>query len=209
MRSLPFLRRLAARLDDMVSQVENHEAIADSALRTARERLARANRALERAARDAETVTSELRSQEELAGEARRMAAGEKDDGRAIEWLRRARRAGRAALNLETDRRTFIAATSALECEVGRLEDQLSSLERTRNLLHAREKRAEVLQAVAGDRPPRDDGLLAVIQRWEAQVQNAEVAGQAALEFAALDANGFDDESELMHELAELRRNAT
>src|SRR5262245_31878118 len=115
MRSPSFLRRFAVLLDEMVSQVENHEAMAESAIRSAKLGLSRAERALARAARDASAVTAELESQEGLATVLRRKAEEEPDDAKAIEWLRRSRRAGRAAERLEVDERTFHEATSALE----------------------------------------------------------------------------------------------
>lgn len=200
-------KRLASRLDQMVSQVENHEAMADSAIRNVRAHLARAERALARAVADGAHVAIELAAQDGLVEAARRKARAEPDDTLAVEWLRRSRRAARAAAELREQAKTLGSSTAALECEVNRIKDRLASLERTRNLLRARERRAEALQALMGERGARDDGLLATIQRWETHVQTSETAGRTTLELAEIDATIFDDESDLVLELAELRRN--
>lgn len=202
-------RRLASRLDQMVSQVENHEAMADSALRNVREHLARAERSLARAVSDGHRVTTELAAQEGLVDETRRKARAEPDDAVAVEWLRRSRRAARSAAELRDQAKAIRGSTSALECEVHRIQDRLASIERTRNLLRARERRAEALQALMGEGGARDDGLLAAIERWETHVQTSETTGHTRLELAELDATIFEDESDLVLELAELRREST
>ena len=199
-----FIKKIAARLDDVARSVENHDGLAESAVRAARDRLDRAAHALEAARGESTRIDASLAKLAEDEHAARERARTEPTELAALEALRRARRLRSMATELQRQRHAYIETTRRLEAEASRIEDQLVLLGRTRHLLRAREERAEALQAVVGG---PGEGLRGAIERWEAHVASVETTGQAAFEASRICRDPSEDETELLAELDELRRN--
>jgi phage shock protein A len=189
----------------MVAQVENHEGLAESAVRSAEARLSRARRALEGASVERARLDREAAAQLQLELRARDEARTAANDFAALEALRRARRLGRIAAELQNQRAAYHDTIVRLEGEVGRIGDQLVALQRERHLLRARQERAEALEAVLGN-GNAGDGLRAALERWEAQVNRVEAESQTAFDVSRIYEAPDDTVDELLAELAELRR---
>jgi phage shock protein A len=199
-----FIRSVVARLDGVARLVENHEGLAESAMRAARDRLERATSALDAARRESTRTEATLAEQRAEVERCFERARAEPTEAAALESLRRAHRVRGAAEDLERQQQAYGETIRRLADEAGRIRAQLASLTRTRHLLRAREERAEALHLVVGGPA---EGLRGALERWEQHVASVETTGHAAFEASRI----FDpeplDEADLLAELAELRRN--
>ncbi|MDJ0865832.1 MAG: PspA/IM30 family protein [Myxococcota bacterium] len=195
---------LISRVDWMVSQVENHEALAQSAIRDVRRAAARARVQLARVRADGERQRRERAEQHEAehTWRERARAAAEQDETRALECLRRARRAQRRAAELERRVEEHERFEKQLAHDVATVEERLGVLETQRNLLRTRQSRAEALSTVRDGAPVGDvDGLF---ERWETRVLEREFEGGCAAGADGL-GDAFEDEFEEAEEEQALR----
>ena len=198
---------VVSRIDGMVSRIENHEALAQSAIQEVRRASARARVQLRRVRADGEQLRAKIEESSEAEAswrERARRKAGE-DEAAAIECLRRAREAARRIGVLENRLREHERLESGLTTDVARIQERLSRLEEHRHLLAARESRAEALTGLwVGDAGPGpiDD----LFDRWEVQVSEREVSFGRDDDADAFE-HGFsleEEEADLRAELANL-----
>jgi phage shock protein A len=202
---------LVSRVDWMVSQVENHEAVAKSAIRDVRRAAARARVQLTRVRADGEGLLrrlAEQRESERLWRERARECA-DHDGARALDCLRRARRAGRRREELARRCEEHGRVEKQLVADVAAVEERLTHLQQRHNLLRTRESRAHALATVRDASDLGDGGVGDLFERWETQVLEREYEGGCSareendpLEDEFLE---LEEESELRAELDRLR----
>lgn len=203
---------LISRIDGIVSQVENHEAVAHSAIREVRQAAARARVQLARVKRDGEELRRRLHDEREAEASwrerARRVAA--EDEARALECLRRAKRSARLAGELERRLAEHERAEGQLVRDVARVEERLGSLTERHNLLRTRQSRAEALAIARDAGAPLCAQTSELFERWETQVTERELVGACTADegddaFAA-EFDAHEESEDLREELAELLR---
>lgn len=202
---------LVSRVDWMVSQVENHEAVAKSAIRDVRRAAARARVQLTRVRADGEQLAQSLAEQREaerLWRERARESAAD-DEAKALECLRRARRAGRRLGELERRRAEHQRVEKQLAADVGVVEERLTHLQERHNVLRTRESRAHALATVRDASELGDGDVGDLFERWETQVLEREYEGGCSTsgESDSLEDEFLEEEeeSELRAELGRLR----
>jgi phage shock protein A len=173
---------LLSRVDWMVSQVENHEAHARSAIREVQRAAARARVQLERVRADGRRLRERLEGTRRAAEAWRDRARSEAsaDEARALECLRRSRRAARVAAALAERREEHERVEARLAQDVARVEERLGELRERHNLLRTRQSRAEALAAVRGAGEPLGADLGGLFERWETQVTEREFEGECS-----------------------------
>lgn len=203
---------IGSRIDWMVRQVENHEAMADSAIRDMQRSAAQAKVRLQRVRQDGERMRRRVAElgEAELAWRSRAAGLAVGDEARAIECLRRAKRSARVAEQLRSELEEHARAERQLTTDIAKVEQRLAQLQQQRNLLRTRESRAEALAAAAGTETCSevDD----IVERWETKIVEAELR-QGCLPSASEDSFEeefvrYEDEEELRAELAELTSGA-
>ncbi len=170
---------LVSRVDWMVSQVENHEAVAKSAIRDVRRAAARARVQLARVRADGERLTRAEAEQRdaETAWRERARECADGDEARALECLRRARRAGRRREELARRREDHGRVERQLASDVAAVDERLKQLEERHNLLRTRESRAEAFATVRDATELGTGDLGDLFERWETQVLEREYEG--------------------------------
>lgn len=171
---------LVSRVDWMVSQVENHEAVARSAIREVQRAAARARVQLARVRADGRRLRDRLAEARdaERTWRERARASGAADEARALECLRRSRQAARRAADLARRLDEHERVEKQLEQDVARVEEQLGQLEERRNLLRTRQSRAEALARVREAGAPLCADVGELFERWETQVTEREIEGE-------------------------------
>ena len=203
--------QVMSRIDQMVTQIENHEGMVTSALKDVQRAAARAKVQLARVQEDGQRMQRELESQREAAESWRRraLAAAEKDEQKGLECLRRSKR---ATANLgELDRRLeeHGQVEQRLLADVGKIEERLTKLKQQRNVLRTRQSRAEALSSTQDVLSPGDLDLGDLFDRWETRVTEAEIEGGVTLDSDDVFEGEFiarEEEESLRAELAELAR---
>lgn len=170
---------LVSRVDGMVARIENHEALAASAIRDVRQAAARAGVQLRRVRADGARLRDELhaRREAEVSWRDRAARTAESDRDTAIECLRRSRCKGREAQELERRIAEHERIEKQLALDVAAVEERLSRLEEQRNLLSTRESRAEALGSVRDADAPGGVDVGEVFGRWEIRVAERELEG--------------------------------
>lgn len=189
--------QLVSRVDGMLTRIENHEALAASAIRDVRLAAARATVQLRRVRADGARLRDELaarrQAEETWRQRAARTAAADREQ--AIECLRRSKRAAREAAELERRVAEHERVEQQLAGDVAVVEERLSRLEDQRNVLATRQSRAQALSCVQDAQSPCGLDVDEVFGRWETQVAEREYAGACLPRSDELDAR-FSEEEE-------------
>ena len=171
-------KTLVAQVDSIVGRIENHEAVAESALRAASRAAARAKVRLARVRRDGEALRERLEAARESEARWRDRAEGlaERDRDAALECLRRRRAAEREVATFERRLEAHGRTERALQADVAAVEDRLSGLRERHHVLATRESRAEAVSGV------EDCEVGEVFERWELALAEREVYAGALAE---------------------------
>lgn len=169
---------LVSRIDWMVSQVENHESLAASAIREVQQSAARARVQLGRVRRDGEALRCRAAEAHESATTWRDRAreCGD-DESRALECLRRGRRAAQRSTELERRLGEHERVEKQLATDVARIDERLSELRERHNVLRTRQSRAHALATVREAGSPTHTNPADLFERWETHVAEREIAG--------------------------------
>ncbi len=199
---------LSSSVHQMVSHVENHEAIVEAALNETRAASAKAKVRLARLQKESETMLRTLQERETQAAhwEARARQSAESDTALALECVKR-----RNLCCTETTQITaMLARQSEVEREVGasvaRIETRLAELVQQRSMMRSRHSAADALRVINRIEGSSANGIEEVFDRWEMRITETEYASGAAAPVDALAASFQDQESQesLKAELAAL-----
>jgi phage shock protein A len=201
---------LVSRVDGMVSRIENHEALAQSAIREVRQAAARASVQLRRVRRDGERQRQRLdelrEAQATWRDRARRKA--DEDETTALECLRRSQQAARRAAALQARLRDHERIERQLARDVTAVEERLVRLDEQRHVLVTRQSRAEAMSALRDTSAPVHTDLDDLFDRWEVRIAESELAGGCAEDVDPLEGelDREEEQEELRTELEALRR---
>lgn len=191
---------LCSRVDWMVSQVENHEALAESAIRDLQRHAARARVRMGRMRADGRRLADARRAEAEAAStwrERARRLAGD-DEARALECLRRARAAAEREASLAERCAEHDRLEQRLARDLGLVDERLAALRVKRNWMRTRQSRADALAAAS---EVETEGTLDdVFERWDARVTEREIV--AGCDDPSVAAEGSDPSDDLERVLA-------
>lgn len=199
---------VTSRVDWMVSQVENQEALVNSALRDARQSAARAKVQLGRVQQDGKQLRQRIQN-EELAVTTwrdRAIQTGKNDEKKAIECLRRSKHSEQLAEQLKQRLAEHDQVERQLGKDVRNMEEQLQALSEKRNLMRTRQSRAEAVKTIQGNADMVSTDLDDIFERWETRVTEKELAGACSLQVDSLEEDFVSQEEEgaLLDELKDL-----
>jgi phage shock protein A len=200
-----------ASIDSMIVQVENHEALASSALRDLEQGVARSKVQLMRVERDGQAMRQALSDEREAAVRWRDRARREGHEARALECLRRHKRCEARVAELATNQAEHERVELQLKRDVQTLERRLVELRQQRNTMRTRQSRAEAYSVVAGSGDAENGEIGEIFERWETRVAESEVAsGCLVASIDSLDDEFLDAEEEasLKLELRALKEEA-
>ncbi|HTM46898.1 MAG TPA: PspA/IM30 family protein [Polyangiaceae bacterium] len=199
---------IRARLDQVLSEVENHEALAQSALKELHESIAGARVGLNRVERDESRLNKQKEESAASALRWRERAKTETDQGRALECLRRARRADELVSSIAQRLLDQRSIRERLTGEVRQLEVRYSELQSRYHLMRTREARARAFETLQNDVAGVGGEVERVFERWEGRVTRSEYEGGVIIDQEEdLEARYLESEErqELMVELQNLR----
>ncbi len=168
---------LVARIDALVGQVENHDAVAEAAITETRRAVAQAKVRLTAFQREEEKLEADLATQRRAEAawtERARQSAG--DDAKALACLRRRRECARQIASLEEALQTHRTAEQRMAADIRSAEERLGQLTRQRNLMRTRQSAARALHTTADAAGPAGLDLEKTFERWEASLLEQEMA---------------------------------
>lgn len=195
-----------AHIDRVLGQIENHDALIESTLREMRRGAARAKTSLARVRRDGETLRrrhAEAESQEQT-WRRRAVACRDKDEEKALECLRRAKRARADAEALETRLREHDVRERELTEEVRRLEHRVTELQERHHRMRTRAACVEGVAQAEGVTGGPAQEIEAAFERWEERVAETELGTVPIGDPFAQEFDSAEELHDLRAELAEL-----
>ena len=168
---------LFSRVDSMVSRMENHEALVDSAILEVRQSLGRAKVQLGRVQLDRRAIEARQAEARQAAQSwtERATAVAGQDEQRAMECLRRKHASKREADGLTARLAQQCQVEARLVSDIRAVEERLTGLLQQRNLLRTRESAAAARGAMDTATSPFGEDVGEVMERWEMQVTAAEL----------------------------------
>lgn len=164
-----------ASIDNMIVQVENHEALATSALRELEQGVARSKVQLGRVERDGRSIAQSLAEEREATERWRDRARREPDEARALECLRRHKRSAARVAELTRNDEEHSRIEQQLRRDVQTLEGRLQELRQQRNTIRTRQSRAEAFGVAQGQGEVHSGEIAEIFERWETRVAETEV----------------------------------
>lgn len=192
---------VVASIDSMIVQVENHEALAGSALRGLEQGIARSRVQLLRVERDGRALRQALANEQSAASVWRDRARREANPERALECLRRHKRAQARCVELMRNQSEHDRIEQQLKLDVQTLERRLFELRQQRNTMRTRQSRAEAFHAAQGGGDSERAEIEGIFERWESRVAETEVASGCLL----TEEDSLDEELSSAEELELLR----
>lgn len=191
--------RIWAGLDGVVAELEDHDALVESALRELEHAGKRTRRELEGVRAHGAGLRNRRALERESIDTWRTAAAREDDDAEAVELLRRARRAATREAQLHERLEEHARAERRLADQAASLAERIEALKRRQHLMRTRTAQVEAREAVPVEIAPVEE----VFERWDVSLTRAEHLADADA-FSELERE--EEERTLLVELAELRR---
>jgi phage shock protein A len=203
------IQRITATLNhtvsNVVTQVENHDAVVEAALKDSHNTAAKARVRLTRLIRDGETMRQRQKTlqQAEITWTERAVAAAVEDEQRALECVRRRNGCRQQLEQLSQSLARHDEVEREVNASVARIEQRLHELTQQRNLMRSRHSAADALRVINRIENSSANGIEDIFDRWEMLITETEFAG-GGIAHADMFESGFikqEDEAALKTEL--------
>lgn len=210
---MSLLKRLSitlfSRLDDVVADIENHDAIIEAAIDEQSKKIAAAkvqlNHLKRRQTNIAERLAQLQLSQNRWQSRAEREA--NQNEAKALECLQRRNETQRQINELESSRQEYRLAAEKLVKDIKRSETDLREVKQKRELLRARQSSSTMLKNTDYTHHSNLKQMEKTFERWEANLCEDEILHSPEPTIDSLEQNYVDQEqrAQLMSELEQLK----
>jgi len=213
---MSIIKRLSATVlssvDSLVSEIENHDAIIESAIRDNQRALAKARVRFNRLCADGQRLQRRLealRATEQQWEHRARQQAG-RDEPTALQCLQKRRECRSRIEHTEHALAQHEQAEARLGQELETVEERIRDMSQQRNLLRTRQSTAEAMRTFRAIEDCPHIDLDGTFEKWEVKVAEAELAGGEPASTDALEQQFLDAEQHeaLRAELDRLKREA-
>jgi len=202
------LRRLtstiAGSFEWIISQVENHEAIVQSALKEVQEHHAQACVHYKRVVKDGKKIRQTILNHQDnrnLWIDRARQKVSTGEEGKALECVKRVKHLEREMAELEQQACQHHSLEQQLAQDLSIIEKRIQELKRQRNLLRARESRAQALRLTGEHNTDLFQEIDTLFERWDTQVSIYEIRGGTT----SIHEDSLEEEFQLQETEQELR----
>ena len=167
----------SSRIDHLVGQIENHDAVVEAAIRDARQAVAKSKVRLSRLKADG--IRLRRKRAELLQAESqwtqRAKDSATQDENRALECLRRRQDCQQQITELDKALGQHAQLEARLTQDIQQAEARVGEMAQQRNLMRTRQSAAEALNTIANIDDATANDVAAAFERWEVQVTEAEL----------------------------------
>jgi phage shock protein A len=178
---MSYLKRLTVSLrsqvEQLVNQVEDHEAVVDAAIADAKKTLASAKVRIKRVMNDGQKLQEQI-NQHRQAREKWRMRAKQtatQDEKTALECLQRSHQAEQQVADLERILTEHKLQESQLQEIISTAEQRIQEKIQRRNLMSTRQSALATSQSLATSHHDIDDDWDQTFDRWESRIAEMEI----------------------------------
>lgn len=200
---------VTARVDQLVGEIENHDAVVEAGIREARQAYARAHVRHARMAQEGQRLRDQITTLETSAAQWQERAAATKDDQRALDCLRRRREAEARSRSLRQSLERHRAVEERQARELAAIRERVTGFEHQRQLLRSREATADAAQRIDRFEQTERIGVDDALERWEVRVTESEIGNLGVPEYDPIEEEylSAEDDASLRAELDALKAN--
>jgi phage shock protein A len=167
----------SSRVDQMVSQIENHDAVVEVAIKESRQATAKAKVRLARVQRDGELLRSKISQlqKDETLWTNRAREVAHKDQDQALECVRRRKLCQKQLEQYTQALKKHEALEQKIAQDIHAAERKLTEMSQQRNLMRTRQSAAEALNSISGVEESVALDVAEAFERWEVKVTESEL----------------------------------
>ena len=168
---------LYSQLDEMVGEIENHDALIKAAITEQKKKLASAKVQLGRIQANETKVgkqIDELKANEQRWAE-RAVKAAEHDEQQALSCLHRRQQVQTQIKQLKDARQAYQQTASRMSTDIAQCEQELKSMHQKHELMQARQSSVEARNIFSETGGTSLDDLEASFNRWEVKLAQGEI----------------------------------
>jgi len=171
---------LISRFDQVVTGIENHDAVIQASLDEMNSKLAKAKIALNRACRERDRLKSEIETQlnNVQRWQERAVDCAKTDESKAMECLRRARYCENQAAAMQKTLNEYNRSIETMTGKIKSSEQHLTEMKQKLTLMRARQATSNVNSTLSTDSPPNGDVekmLDETFNRWEMNLHHDDI----------------------------------
>jgi len=167
---------ITSKVDDVVSHVENHDAVIEAALNETRASLAKAKVRLARVQKDGKNLANkidELQKNRNLWTE-RAKTVAKSDKNKALECVHRRNICHDEIARINTNIDKHNELEQRISTSVKRMEQRLSELTQQRNMMRSRHSAADAMRVINQIENTSTSGIEDTFDRWEMLITETE-----------------------------------
>lgn len=190
--------QISAGYDSFMMDIENHEALAESAIREGRKAAVQARIRLKHIEEDLTRLNARCNSlrEEESKWLKRVKKVEEEDEATALECARRIKRIRIEVKTLEEQADDHQQLVNRLKEDIHKIDDRLNLLKRKKNTLAARSSRAGAMKNIAGREEVLFHDVDDIFSKWEHKVLGEEITSECTLNDSDHFTADFEDDEE-------------
>jgi phage shock protein A len=167
----------SSRVDQMVGQIENHDAVVEVAIKESRQATAKAKVRLARVQRDGELLRSKINQlqNDETLWTNRAKEIAQKDEEKALECVRRRKLCQKQLEQYSQALKKHEALEQRLAQDIHAAERKLGEMNQQRNLMRTRQSAAQALNSISGVDESVALDVAEAFERWEIKVTESEL----------------------------------
>lgn len=203
---------LFSRIDQVVGEIENHDALIAAAIGEQRKKIAAARVQLGRVQTQERRLGQQLEQlQSDLARWAERaVQCADHDEARALSCMQRRKQCGEQITQLNAARQQYTTTIARMQSDISRADEELRELSQKHALLRARQSSGEALSASGAIGVADLNRLETTLDRWEVRIAQDVMLFEAAEPLDPLDTleqeyRQEEDQAALRAELQALR----
>ena len=209
---MSLLKRLSitlfSRLDDVVADIENHDALIEAAMKEQSKKIATARIQFNHLTRRKKAVEAQLEqlARDEKSWQSRALKEAATDEAKALECLKRRKLIQQQIGQLNLSQQEYHLACEKLAADVQRSETELKDVQQKRDLLRARQSSADVLNNLDNNYQSNLRQMEKTFERWEANLVESALLHDDDNLVDTLERAYLDEENEqaLKEELAKI-----
>jgi len=202
---------ITASLDNMVGEIENHDALVKATLKDLNKKVAEANVRLGRVRQEAAQLQSQIRSLQTDAElwRSRAIESAKSDENKALECVSRARHSDQQVQQLEKTYQQYQQTIEKLSRDVNAAEQRVRDLKQQHSMMRARQSTASVISATTDAGNDDIEMLNDTFDRWEVKLRQAETMLEtgANIDSLEMEFTKQEESEDLKQELAALLDN--
>lgn len=168
---------LFARIDQVVGELENHDALINAAITEQRKKIAAAKVQLAKIRGNEQELrrqTAQLKLHEKRWGQ-RAIQEAEKDETRALACMQRKIATQAEITKLEKMQQEYLHTSEKMSVDISRCEDDLKNMMQKQDLMRARQTSVDAMNVINQMGNGNFDNLQHSFERWETRITHSEM----------------------------------